>query len=56
MGEWTGSGTWSLVNWGRDPALPLTSCVTLGKSLNTLSLHLQNERPELNYLQGPFQC
>ena len=38
------------------PALPWTSCVTLGKSLSPLSLHLQNERPELNYHQGPCQC
>lgn len=55
MGEQAGNGTRSLLNWGFGPALPLASCVTLGKSLHPVLPHLQNARPERNYPQGPFQ-
>lgn len=40
-GVWTGFVTRACGHWALAPALPLTSHVTLGKSLNPLSLHLQ---------------
>ena len=55
-GVGTDGGTRSPEHWALAPALPLTSCVTLGKSLNPLSLHLQSESLERNYRQGPSQC